>query len=49
VEAGGSHIGMALNRSAWRAVADALDRFRRVEARRRPAGKAKVGRLGRAA
>jgi triacylglycerol lipase len=49
VEVEGSHIGMAVNRSAWRAVAGALDRFRRAEARRRPAGQAKPRRLRRAA
>jgi triacylglycerol lipase len=49
VEVDGSHIGMALNPSAWRAVAGALDRFRRADARRRPAAEAKAGRLPRAA
>ena len=49
VEVAGSHIGMAVNPAAWRAVADALDRFRRAEARRRPASRAKAGRLRRAA
>lgn len=49
VEVGGSHIGMAVNPSAWRAVAAALDRFRRAEARRRPPSRTKAGRLRRAA
>jgi triacylglycerol lipase len=49
VEARGSHIGMALNPSVWRAVARALHRFRRAEARRRPPRKVKPGRLRRAA
>jgi triacylglycerol lipase len=39
VEISGSHIGMAVNPAAWRAVAKALERFRRAEARRRPAAK----------
>jgi triacylglycerol lipase len=46
VEVNGSHMGMAVSASAWRAVAGALDRFRRAEARRRPASR---GRLRRAA
>jgi triacylglycerol lipase len=46
VEVGSSHIGMAINPSAWRAVAAALERFGRAEARRRPA---QAGRLSRAA
>lgn len=37
VEVDASHIGMAVNPAVWRAVADALDRFRRTEARRRTA------------
>jgi triacylglycerol lipase len=37
VEVGASHIGMAVNPAAWRAVAAALDRFARAESRRRPA------------
>jgi triacylglycerol lipase len=49
VEVGSSHIGMAINPSAWRAVAAALERFRRAEGRRRPAGGTKAGRLRRAA
>ena len=32
-----SHCGMAVSPAAWRAVAKALDRFRRAEARRRTA------------
>jgi triacylglycerol lipase len=49
VEVEGSHIGMAINPSAWRAIAGALDGFRRAEARRRPASGAKPRRLRRAA
>jgi triacylglycerol lipase len=37
VEVDASHIGMAVNAAVWRAVADALDRFRRTETRRRTA------------
>jgi pimeloyl-ACP methyl ester carboxylesterase len=36
VEIGSSHIGMALSPAAWRAVAAALERFQRAEARRKP-------------
>jgi triacylglycerol lipase len=49
VEVEGSHVGMAVNASAWRAIAGALDRFRLAEARRRPARRAKAGGLRRAA
>jgi triacylglycerol lipase len=49
VEIGSSHIGMAINPSAWRAVAAALERFRRAEGRRKSGGRAKTGRLRRAA
>src|SRR5918994_1616496 len=37
VEIHASHCGMAVSRSAWRAVADALDAFRAAEPGRRPA------------
>ena len=37
VEIGASHIGMAVNPAAWKAIASALDRFARGDARRRPA------------
>jgi hypothetical protein len=41
---------MAVNPVAWRAVAKALDRFRRAEARRRtPAKQRPVGKLRRVA
>jgi pimeloyl-ACP methyl ester carboxylesterase len=43
VEVGGSHIGMAVNASAWRAVADALARFGCAQ------GRSKAGPLRRAA
>jgi triacylglycerol lipase len=36
VEIGASHCGMAVSRAAWRAVADALERFARAEARAHP-------------
>jgi pimeloyl-ACP methyl ester carboxylesterase len=50
VEISGSHCGMAVNPAAWRAVAKALDRFRRAEARRRTAAKQRpVGKLRRVA
>jgi triacylglycerol lipase len=49
VEIGSSHIGMAINPSAWRAVTAALERFRRAEGRRKSGGRAKTGRLRRAA
>jgi triacylglycerol lipase len=37
VEINASHCGMAVSRSAWRAVADSLEAFRAAEPRRRPA------------
>ena len=40
VEVDASHIGMAMNPSAWRAVARALDRFRTSDGRRRPSPRA---------
>jgi triacylglycerol lipase len=49
VEIRASHCGMAVSRSAWRAVADALESFRAADARRRPAPRAQVHRLPRAA
>jgi triacylglycerol lipase len=50
VEIRASHCGMAVSRSAWRAVADALEGLRAVDARRRrPAGASNVRRLRRAA
>src|SRR5215212_8078818 len=50
VEIGASHCGMAVSRGAWRAVADALERFRAAEAgRRRPSAGDRVHRLPRAA
>jgi triacylglycerol lipase len=48
VEIRSSHLGMALSPAAWRAVADALERFRRAEARR-PKKPARVPRLRRVA
>jgi triacylglycerol lipase len=42
-----SHVGMAVSPAAWRAIAAALERFGRAEARRRPEGRAR--RLRRAA
>jgi triacylglycerol lipase len=47
VEIGSSHLGMAVNPAAWRAVAAALERFGRAEARRRAV--TRVRRLPRAA
>lgn len=49
VEIRASHCGMAISPAAWRAVADALARFGRAEARRRPAKRARVRRLRRVA
>lgn len=49
VEIRASHCGMAISRSAWRAVADALESFRVADALRRPAPRAQVHRLPRAA
>jgi len=37
VEIVSSHCGMAVSPAAWKAVAAALERFRRAEARRKPA------------
>jgi len=48
VEVHGSHIGMAVNPAAWRAVADALEAFGKADARRGPK-KARRARIGRAA
>ena len=39
VQVDASHIGMAVNPAVWRAVADALDRFRRASARVKPAAR----------
>ena len=44
VEISSSHIGMAVSPAAWRAVAKALERFRRAEARRRPAARQRPAR-----
>jgi triacylglycerol lipase len=41
VEISASHVGMAVSPAAWRAIAAALDRFGRAEARRRPAARAR--------
>jgi triacylglycerol lipase len=49
VEIDASHCGMAVSGAAWRAVADALDSFREADARRRPATRAELHRLPRAA
>jgi pimeloyl-ACP methyl ester carboxylesterase len=49
VEISASHCGMAVSRSAWRAVADALESFQAAESRGRPAAGARVHRLPRAA
>jgi triacylglycerol lipase len=38
VEINASHCGMAVSKSAWRAVAESLEAFRAAEPRRRPAG-----------
>jgi pimeloyl-ACP methyl ester carboxylesterase len=48
VEIASSHLGMAVSPAAWTAVAGALDRFARAEARRRGPAK-RSRRLGRAA
>jgi hypothetical protein len=37
VEIATSHVGMAVSPAAWKAVASALERFGRAEARQRPA------------
>jgi triacylglycerol lipase len=47
VEIASSHLGMAVNPAAWRAIGAALDRFGRAETRRRPPARAR--RLRRAA
>jgi triacylglycerol lipase len=49
VEIGASHCGMAVSAAAWRAVAAALEGVRAADARRRPAPRARVHRLPRAA
>lgn len=49
VEIRASHCGMAVSPAAWRAVAEALNGFRRAEAARQPAKRAVVRRLPRAA
>jgi triacylglycerol lipase len=50
VEIRASHCGMAISRSGWRAVADALESFRAADARRRgPARAGNMRRLRRAA
>jgi triacylglycerol lipase len=49
VEIGASHCGMAVSPAAWRAVAQALDRFGRAEARRRPAKPQRTRKLRRVA
>ena len=49
IEIRASHCGMAVSRTAWRVVADALESFREAEARRRPQRRAQVHRLRRAA
>lgn len=45
VEIHASHCGMAVSRSAWRAVAEALEELRAVESRQRPARGGQVRRL----
>ncbi|MBA3261854.1 MAG: alpha/beta hydrolase [Thermoleophilaceae bacterium] len=49
VEISASHCGMAVSPAAWRAVAQALERFRRAEARRQASKTATVRNLRRAA
>jgi pimeloyl-ACP methyl ester carboxylesterase len=49
VEIRASHCGMAVSRGAWRAVADALESIGAADAGRRPAPRAQVHRLPRAA
>jgi triacylglycerol lipase len=49
VEIGASHCGMAVSPVAWRAVAEALERFRRAETRSRPAKAPTVRKLRRVA
>src|SRR3954447_2104758 len=48
VEIDASHCGMAVSRSAWRAVAGALESFRVADEHRRPSRRARVQRLPRA-
>jgi triacylglycerol lipase len=45
VEVRASHIGMAVNAEAYRAIAEALDAFRRRDARRRPARRTQLRRV----
>ena len=49
LEIDASHCGMAVSRSAWRAVAEGLEGFRASEPRRRASPGTKVHRLRRAA
>jgi pimeloyl-ACP methyl ester carboxylesterase len=49
VEISASHCGMAVSRSAWRAVAAALESFQAADAQRAPASGARVHKLPRAA
>jgi triacylglycerol lipase len=49
VEVRASHVGMAVNAAAWRAVAGALESFARAEARRKRAGAGTARRMRRAA
>jgi triacylglycerol lipase len=49
VEINASHCGMAVSRSAWRAVAGALEGFREADQRRGRVRGARVHRLPRAA
>jgi len=49
VEIRASHCGMAVSSGAWRAVAAALECFRSADTDRRPAARARVHRLRRAA
>jgi triacylglycerol lipase len=49
VEIAGSHCGMAVSPAAWRAVAEAIESFRRAEARRRSPKPGRVRRLRRVA
>jgi triacylglycerol lipase len=44
VEIATSHVGMAVSPAAWKAVASALERFGRAEARRRPAERRRLRR-----
>jgi len=45
IEINASHCGMAVSKSAWRAVAESLEAFRAAEPRRRPAASGQVRRL----